>query len=72
MRDRDDDGKYSESFSDADFINAVRAVPVASTQNVADEVGCSYNLAYRRLTTLYEEDSIQREEVGTSFVYYLG
>ena len=71
MRDRDEEGKYSESFPDADFIEAVRAVPVASTQNVADEVGCSYDLAYRRLTTLYEENRVQREEVGNSFVYYV-
>ncbi len=71
MRDRDEDGKYSESFSDDAFIQAVDSLPVASTQHVADVVGCSYDLAYRRLITLYEKEIIQREEVGNSFVYYV-
>lgn len=68
---RDEEGKYSESYSDSDFVQAVNDLPVASTQLVADQVGCSYDLAYRRLKKLYEEGEIQREEVGTSFVYYI-
>ena len=68
--DRDEEGKYSETYSDSDFIEAVRELPVASTQNVAEEVGCSYDLAYRRLGDLFEEGQLKREEVGSSFVYY--
>ena len=70
MRDRDEEGKYSESFSDADFIDGVESVPVASTQNVAEFVGCSYDLAYRRLNELHRAGNVEREEVGGSFVYY--
>jgi CTP-dependent riboflavin kinase len=70
-RDRDEEGKYDQSFADSDFLNAVESVPVASTQNVADEVGCSYDLAYRRLKQLFDDDEIEREEVGGSFVYYI-
>lgn len=70
-RDRGEDGKYNQSFSDSDFINAIESVPVASTQNVADEVGCSYDLAYRRLRQLSEDGMVEKEEVGRSFVYYI-
>lgn len=68
---RDGEGKYTEEYPDSAFIDAVRGLPVPSTQKVADEVGCSYDLAYRRLTDLFEEGKIEREEVGTSFVYYI-
>ena len=69
--DRDDEGKYTEEYSDSRFVEAIESLPVASTRNVAEEVGCSYNLAYRRLNTLFEEGKTEREEVGGSFVYYI-
>lgn len=70
MEDRDSTGKYTEEYPDSAFIDAVGDLPVPSTQNVADAVGCSYDLAYRRLSALFEEGQIEREEVGNSFVYY--
>ncbi|WP_181690845.1 transcriptional regulator [Natronomonas sp. LN261] len=69
-KDRDDEGKYSQSYSDSDFVNAVKNLDVASTQLVSEKVGCSYDLAYRRLGDLYEEGILKRVEVGGSFVYY--
>jgi hypothetical protein len=69
--DRDEKGKYTETYPDSAFFEAVRQLPVASTQNVAEEVGCSYDLAYRRLGDLFEKGALEREEVGNSFVYYL-
>lgn len=68
---RDEEGKYSEVYPDSVFLEAVREVPVASTQNVAEEVGCSYDLAYRRLGDIFETGRLKREEVGNSFVYYV-
>jgi hypothetical protein len=68
---RDDEGKYSETYSDSAFVAAVRELHVAGTQLVADEVGCSYDLAYRRLGDLHEDEKVAREEVGNSFVYYI-
>jgi len=70
--DRDDEGKFNKQYPDEDFISTVESLPVASTQNVADEVGCSYDLAYRRLQDLEEEGDIVREEVGGSFVWMTG
>lgn len=70
-KDRDEEGKYSQSYSDSDFLTAIEDLPVASTQLVSEKVGCSYDLAYRRMNELHESGEVQREEVGGSFVYYL-
>lgn len=69
--DRDDEGRYSQKYPDEAFLEAVRTLDVASTQNVADEVGCSYDLAYRRLKSLEEEGTVNSEKVGSSFVWLL-
>jgi hypothetical protein len=68
---RDDNGQYKQEFADEEFLEAVRGLPVASTQNVADNVGCSYNLAYRRLMTLGAQSRVRKEDVGTSFVWFI-
>jgi DNA-binding transcriptional regulator YhcF (GntR family) len=57
------------TFNDVAFVDAVAVLPVASTQNVADEVGCSYDLAYRRLKTLENEGRVKSETVRGSFVW---
>jgi len=69
--DRDDEGQFQESYPNEDFISAIESLPVASTQNIADEVGCSYDLAYRRLQSLEEDGEIEHENVGGSFVWLL-
>jgi CTP-dependent riboflavin kinase len=71
MDERDDEGQFKEEYCDEDFLSAVDELPVASTQNVADEVSCSYDLAYRRLQDLEEKGDIEREEVGGSFVWLI-
>lgn len=72
MRDeRDEEGQYTETYSDEAFLHAVDKLPVASTQKIADEVGCSYDLAYRRLKKLEEDGSVEHEEVGRSFIWLL-
>lgn len=67
--DRDDDGKFSERYLDKEFIHAVEDNEVASTQNVADKVGCSYDLAYRRLKQLEENDKITSKKVRDAFIW---
>lgn len=69
--DRDEEGKYTEFYPDESFLRAVDTVSVASTQNVADEVGCSYDLAYRRLKQLEDDGEVEHEEVGRSFIWLL-
>jgi len=71
MSDRDDEGQFSEQYPREAFLQAVEDTPVASTQNVADEVGCSYDLAYRRLKRLESDGTVEHEDVGRAFVWML-
>lgn len=66
---RTDEGKFTEQYPRSSFLEAIEGVSVASTQNVADEVGCSYDLAYRRLKQLEAEEAVEHESVGGSFVW---
>lgn len=69
MGDRDDEGQFTEEYADEEFLSAIRGLSVASTQNIADEVGCSYDLAYRRLKSLEQDREVECEEVGGSFIW---
>ena len=71
MDKRDDEGQFKKEYFDEDFLSAIDGLSVASTQKVADEVGCSYDLAYRRLQDLEAKGDIKREEVGGSFVWLI-
>jgi CTP-dependent riboflavin kinase len=68
--DRDDEsGRFREQYSTEAFVEAVQELDVATTSKIAERVGCSYDLAYRRLKTLAEEDEIERTDVAGSFVW---
>lgn len=68
--DRDEEsGKFTEKYPREAFVRAVENIENATTKKVANEVGCSYDLAYRRLNTLAEESEITRTEIGSSFVW---
>ncbi|RKS83482.1 hypothetical protein BDK61_2867 [Haloarcula quadrata] len=70
--DRDEEsGKFTQQYQSEAFLEAVSSINNATTSRIADEVGCSYDLAYRRLKSLEEEDEIKREEVGGSFVWMI-
>jgi hypothetical protein len=69
--DRDESGRYNEKYPDELFIDSVRALDVASTQNIADEVGCSYDLAYRRMKQLEDESRVKHQKVGSAFVWLI-
>lgn len=69
MADRDKEGKYTEQYSEEDFLSAIEDVDVASTQNIADEVGCSYDLAYRRLNQLENDEEIRSQKVRSAFIW---
>ena len=68
--DRDEEsGKFTEQYPREAFLRAVENIENATTSKVADEVGCSYDLAYRRLDALEEEGEVNRTEIGSSFVW---
>jgi hypothetical protein len=67
-RDRDDfSGRYTETFPLESFIEAVEEFGRASTTQVAEQVGCSYDLAYRRLNQLRENGEIEGDKLGGSY-----
>jgi hypothetical protein len=68
---RTEAGTFTEQYPRSSFVDAVETLPVPSTQNVADTVGCSYDLAYRRLKQLADDGVVDYEEVGGSFVWLL-
>ncbi|WP_336336882.1 transcriptional regulator [Haloarcula brevis] len=70
VQDRDEDsGKFTEQYPEEAFLEAVEQLKTATTTEIAEEVGCSYDLAYRRLNTLVDEGEVQRKEIGPSFVW---
>lgn len=67
----DESGKFTEKYPREAFLQAVSAIENATTMKVAEEVGCSYDLAYRRLNALVEDGEIARTQIGSSFVWTL-
>lgn len=65
----DDSGKFTEQYPREAFLRAVAEIENATTAKVAEEVGCSYDLAYRRLNDLVEEGEITRTQIGSSFIW---
>jgi hypothetical protein len=69
-QDRDEDsGRFTEQYPEEAFLDAVERFGTATTTEIAEEVGCSYDLAYRRLNALVDEEKVQRKEFGSSFVW---
>lgn len=68
--DRDEEsGKFTQKYSREAFLQAVSTLDNATTARVADEVGCSYDLAYRRLNGLEENGEVTRTKIGSSFIW---
>ena len=68
--DRDDEsGKFTEKYSREAFLQAVDKLDNATTARVADDVGCSYDLAYRRLKQLEEDGEVSQTKIGSSFIW---
>jgi DNA-binding IscR family transcriptional regulator len=52
------------------FVDAVEAEGgMAGTQAVADRVGCSYELAYKRLNELKDAGQIESKRVGNAHLW---
>lgn len=65
----DESGQFSEEYDREAFLVAVEELDNAATREVADRVGCSYDLAYRRLKELSDEGVIEEQKVGNSFLW---
>jgi len=66
-RERDrDSGKYTEAYSDEEFVDAVRdSDGAATTTEVSEVLGCSNRTALLRLRELAEAGELERRKVGT-------
>lgn len=65
----EDSGQFTEEYDKIDFLDAVETLATPTTNNVAEYVGCSYDLAYRRLKSLENEGVVRFNEVGSSFLW---
>lgn len=64
-------GRFEESFRDETFLKTLTKGSVLSTKEVAEKVGCSYNLAYKRLKELVEKGSIKGKIIGNSYAWWI-
>lgn len=65
----EDSGKFTDQYPREEFIEAVGELDIATTARVAEYVGCSYNLAYRRLREFEEEEAISKTDAGGLFIW---
>ncbi|EMA44265.1 hypothetical protein [Halococcus saccharolyticus] len=67
-RDRDDEsGRYTESYPAEDVLAAVREVGgMASTRDVTDALGSSYETAYQKLRGLEDEGEVESRKVANA------
>ena len=72
-KDREDEtGKYSTSYPDSDFLNAIQNLDgLAGTSEIAKEVGCTRRTAYTRLKSIEEEGQVVSQKIGNSLVWSL-
>lgn len=60
-------GRYTTEYPLSDFVETVEELGISSTQDIADKVGCSYTLAYRRLKELNNEGRIKGRKIGNTY-----
>lgn len=65
----EDSGQFKVEYPVQAFLQAVRDLETPTTSEVAECVGCSYDLAYRRLAELEEEGEIGKKNVGNSLLW---
>ena len=70
-KDRDEEtGRYLETYPLDVFIEALDSRGgSASTQEIADMVGCAYRTAYARLRELEDEDRVSSRKIGNALLW---
>lgn len=70
-REQDEEtGRFVEGYPPEVFINALDELGgAASTTDVENKVGCSRRTTLDKLNTLADEGTIDRQKVGTSFLW---
>jgi CTP-dependent riboflavin kinase len=72
-RQRDEGGKYTEeiSLNDALAVFEEVEIPVLTSNDVADHLGCSRASAYNKLETLSDEGELIKKNVGAKGCVYI-
>lgn len=63
--------RFTPTYSDDDFLTAVRELEVAGTGEVADVVGCTTENARVRLNDLVNRGELEKREIGGRNIYRL-
>lgn len=66
---RDDSGKFTKQYPDEGFLEAVISSDTPTTTNISEEVGCSYDLAYRKLREFEQEGTVESRKIGNSLMW---
>lgn len=69
-RKRNNDGEYEKEYSDEELVEAVERLKIASTGEVAEEVGGHQDQTRTRLKQLAEEGRIERKDCKRRLVWY--
>ncbi|ELY83544.1 hypothetical protein [Natrinema altunense] len=71
-RERDEkSGKYTERYLPDTFVTALEELSgAATTQEVADEVGCAYRTAFAKLSELEDAGGITSRTVGNAYLWH--
>ena len=65
-------GKYTDDYSDEEFIEAIRAEEgLAGTSAVAEIVGCTHRQALNRLKDLREQGEVRSKDVGRALAWQI-
>jgi predicted ArsR family transcriptional regulator len=68
---RDDfSGRYTEEYPDSEFLRVVSTLGSCSTSDVAEQLGCSSDLAYRRLRQLDDDGRVNSEKIAGTLRWY--
>jgi len=68
-RPRDDASRYTEEYTDGDFLEAIRDRDLPTTGEVANAVGCSRSTAFPRLQALEDEGEVVSRKIGNANVW---
>lgn len=69
---RENPGWFNEQYAPEEFVAAIESGDgFVGTQDVADDVGCSYELAYKRLRALVEDGTVASRKVANARVWFV-
>lgn len=69
VRDRDDKGRIKETYPPETVLESLEEIDPAGTQEVAEEIGSSYETAFKKLKELESEGRVTSRKVGNALLW---